>query len=130
MQRSLEQGLQSSGVAASGLVRKRRVREMGLVPRWGRFLRRDQHAGNCPGPNAFSLREEIAMPVYHFEIVDGVRLDDPVGLDCQTEQDAKAKADLIARYIAIDLAELVHEPRCVVVLDQDGTEIYKAAVKT
>ena len=63
------------------------------------------------------------MPVYHFEIVDGVRLDDPVGLDCQTEQDAKAKADLIARYIAIDLAELVHEPRCVVVLDQDGTEI-------
>jgi hypothetical protein len=36
------------------------------------------------------------MPVYHFEIVDGVRLDDPVGLDCQTEQDAKAKADLIA----------------------------------
>jgi hypothetical protein len=70
------------------------------------------------------------MPVYHFEIVDGVRLDDPVGLDCQTEQDAKAKADLIARYIAIDLAELVHEPRCVIVLDQDGTEIYKAALKT
>jgi hypothetical protein len=87
-------------------------------------------ARELPGPNAFSLREEIAMPVYHFEIVDGVRLDDPVGLDCQTEQDAKAKADLIARYIAIDLAELVHEPRCVVVLDQDGTEIYKAAVKT
>jgi hypothetical protein len=24
----------------------------------------------------------------------------------------------------------VHEPRCVVVLDLDGTEIYKAAVKT
>jgi hypothetical protein len=101
-----------------------------LAPALGRFLRRDQRAGNCPGPNAFSLREEIAMPVYHFEIVDGVRLDDPVGLDCQTEQDAKAKADLIARYIAIDLAELVHESRCVVVLDQDGTEIYKAAVKT
>jgi hypothetical protein len=37
---------------------------------------------------------------------------------------------LIARYIAIDLAELVHERRCVVVLDLDGTEIYKAAVKT
>jgi len=70
------------------------------------------------------------MPVYHFEIVDGVRLDDPVGLDCRTEQDAKGQADLIAHYIAIDLAELVHEPRCVVVIDDDGAEIYKAAVKT
>jgi hypothetical protein len=70
---------------------KREFRETGLVPALGRFLRRDQHAGNCPGPNAFSLREEIAMPVYHFEIVDGVRLDDPVGLDCQTEQMPKLR---------------------------------------
>jgi hypothetical protein len=31
------------------------------------------------------------MPVYHFEIVDGVRLDDPVGLDCQTEQMPKLR---------------------------------------
>lgn len=72
------------------------------------------------------------MPVYHFEIADAVRLAlaDPVGLDCQTEQDARAKADLIARYIAIDLSEVANEPRCVVVLDGDGAEIYKVAVKT
>jgi hypothetical protein len=35
------------------------------------------------------------MPVYHFNIVDGVTLEDPVGLDCKSDTDAKIKADLI-----------------------------------
>jgi len=68
------------------------------------------------------------MPIFHFDIADGVRLEDPVGLDCKTEQDAKVTADLIARQIAIDLDD-GQEDRVVVVVDEFGAEIYKAAVK-
>ena len=72
------------------------------------------------------------MPIFHFDIVDiadGVRLEDPVGLDCKSEHDAKRTADLIARQIAMDLSG-DKEPRSVVVVDQTGSEIYKAPVKT
>jgi len=68
------------------------------------------------------------MPVYRFEIADGVRLADPVGLECESEQDAKAKADLIARQIAADVA--LQRARCIIVINEDGAEIYKAAVRT
>jgi hypothetical protein len=56
------------------------------------------------------------MPEYRFEIADGVRLADPVGLDCDSEQDALAKADMIARQIATDIK--LRTARCVVVLDE------------
>lgn len=69
------------------------------------------------------------MPIFHFDIADGVRLEDPVGLDCENEHDAKRTADLIARQIAMDLSG-DKEPRSVVVVDQAGSEIYKAPVKT
>ena len=68
------------------------------------------------------------MPIFHFDIADAVRLEDPVGLDCRNEHDARKTADLIARQIAIDL----HgdgEDRAVVVVDEAGSEIYKAPVK-
>jgi hypothetical protein len=68
------------------------------------------------------------MPVFHFDIADGVRLEDPVGLDCKSEHDARRTADLIARQIAIDLGD-DSEPRSVVVVDEDGSEIYAAPVK-
>jgi hypothetical protein len=68
------------------------------------------------------------MPVFHFDIADAVRLEDPVGLDCKNENDAKKTADLIARQIAIDLAD-DGEERLVVVVDEAGSEIYKAIVK-
>jgi hypothetical protein len=68
------------------------------------------------------------MPIFHFDIADGVRLEDPVGLDCQNEQDAKKTADLIARQIAIDL-DADGEDRSVVVVDEAGSEIYKTRVK-
>ncbi len=32
------------------------------------------------------------MPIYHFDIADGVRLEDPVGLDCKSEGEAKEAA--------------------------------------
>ncbi len=69
------------------------------------------------------------MPIYHFDIADGVRLEDPVGLDCKNENDARKTADLIAYQIAIDLND-DREGRCVVVVDEAGSEIYKAEVKS
>jgi hypothetical protein len=69
------------------------------------------------------------MPIFHFDIADGVRLEDPVGLDCRNANDAKKTADMIARQIAIDL-DADGEERAVVVIDEAGSEIYKATVKT
>ena len=68
------------------------------------------------------------MPIFHFDIADGVRLEDPVGLDCADASDARKTADLIARQIAVDVTDGNHD-RSVVVVDEDGSEIYKAPVK-
>jgi hypothetical protein len=68
------------------------------------------------------------MPIFHFDIADGIRLEDPVGLDCRNENDAKIKADLIARQIAIDLAD-GNQGRSVIVVNEAGSEIYQAPVK-
>jgi hypothetical protein len=68
------------------------------------------------------------MPIYHFDIADGVRLEDPVGLDCKSEREAREAADLIAWQIAIDL-DADGKERAVVVVDEAGSEIYKVAVK-
>ena len=68
------------------------------------------------------------MPIFHFDIADGVRLEDPVGLDCANESAARKTADLIARQIAIDLDDGDHD-RSVVVVDEDGAEIYTTPVK-
>ena len=64
------------------------------------------------------------MPIFHFDIADGVRLEDPVGLDCASEHDARKTADLIARQIAADLIDGRDEQRSVVVADEAGTEIF------
>ena len=68
------------------------------------------------------------MPIFHFDIADDVRLEDPVGLNCANESDARKTADLIARQIAIDLAD-GNPDRSVVVVDEDGSEIYTTPVK-
>ena len=67
------------------------------------------------------------MPIYRFDIADGVRLEDPVGLDCKSEREAKAAADLMARQIATDL-DAHREERAVVVVDEGGSEVYKVPV--
>ena len=41
------------------------------------------------------------MPIFHFDIADGIRLEDPVGLIARAS-DAMEAADLKARQIAID----------------------------
>jgi hypothetical protein len=68
------------------------------------------------------------MPIFHFDIADTVRLEDPVGLDCKSEHEARETADLIARQIAIDL-DADGEDRAVLVIDETGLEIYKAPIK-
>jgi hypothetical protein len=68
------------------------------------------------------------MPIFHFDIDDGVRLEDPVGMDCKSESDARNTADLIARQIAIDVADR-DSHRSVVVVDEAGSEIYKTPVR-
>jgi hypothetical protein len=69
------------------------------------------------------------MPIFHFDVADDVRLEDPVGLDCKSEREAKQTADLIARQIAIDL-DADGEERAVLVIDEAGLEIYKVVVKS
>jgi len=68
------------------------------------------------------------MPIFHFDIADGVRLEDPVGLDCGSEQEAKKTADRIARQIAVDL-DGDGEDRAVVVVDEAGSEIYTTPIR-
>jgi len=68
------------------------------------------------------------MPIFHFDIADGYRLEDPVGMDCANEQDAKRTADLIAHQIAVDVVSDNHE-RCVLVIDESGSEVYRTLVK-
>jgi hypothetical protein len=68
------------------------------------------------------------MPIFHFDIDDGIRLEDPVGMDCKSESDARNTADLIARQIAIDVAD-GDSNRSVVVVDETGSEIYKTRVR-
>jgi hypothetical protein len=68
------------------------------------------------------------MPIFHFDIADDVRLEDPVGLDCRNESDARRTAELIARQIAVDLDD-GNEARSVVVVDEAGSEVFKTPVK-
>jgi hypothetical protein len=72
--------------------------------------------------------EDVSMAQYHFEIVDGFRLADPAGLDCKSEKQARQVAEDIARQIAIDVGET--SARKVVVVDEDGSEIYTTPIKS
>ncbi|MEA2881753.1 MAG: hypothetical protein QOH32_1009 [Bradyrhizobium sp.] len=66
------------------------------------------------------------MPRYRFEIADGVRLVDPVGLDCRDERDARCKAQVIAHRIAEQ--GTWSKARCIVVVDPEGAEIDKVPI--
>ena len=68
------------------------------------------------------------MPIFHFDIADGVRLEDPVGLECRNESDARRTAELFALQIAVDLDD-GNEARSVVVIDEAGSEIFQTPVK-
>jgi hypothetical protein len=68
------------------------------------------------------------MPKFHFEIVDGYNIEDPVGIDLKSKDQAKALANDIARQIAIDVGGTA--ARNVVVVDDEGEEVYKASIDT
>jgi hypothetical protein len=65
------------------------------------------------------------MPKFHFEIIDGYKIEDPVGLDCKSTEQAKEIAVNIAKQIAVDIGPEVARR----MVDDDGTEIYKVPVK-
>ncbi|MDB5616022.1 hypothetical protein [Tardiphaga sp.] len=67
------------------------------------------------------------MTKYHFEIVDGYRLEDPVGFELPSEDQARAVAQEIAKQIAIDISS--ESTRNVVVVDEDGKEVFKTPIK-
>jgi hypothetical protein len=52
--------------------------------------------------------QEAPMPRFHFEIVDGFKIEDPVGMELPSEEQAKQLAANIARQIAIDVKD-IHE---------------------
>jgi hypothetical protein len=62
------------------------------------------------------------MPRYYFDLANGHRLADPSGLDCRDDEDAKAKAEVIAREITADAPPGSVERR-VTVLDESGKKI-------
>jgi hypothetical protein len=67
------------------------------------------------------------MPKYHFEIVDGFRLEDPIGQDCSSNAQAETVANKMARQIAEDIHRDDHD-RKVVVLDGNGAVVYKTPI--
>ena len=67
------------------------------------------------------------MPKYHFEIVDGYTIEDPVGLDCKSEDQALEIARSIARQIEIDVKN--SGARKVSVKTDEGQEVHKVPIK-
>jgi hypothetical protein len=66
------------------------------------------------------------MPRFHFPIVDGTTLHDPVGIDLKNASEAKALAKSIAGQLRA-VAPDTH--RSVVAVDDDGNEIHKVPVQ-
>jgi hypothetical protein len=56
------------------------------------------------------------MPKFHFPIVDGTKLDDPVGV-LKNKSQAKLHADAIAQFVVLISAS---SERTVVVIKEDG----------
>ena len=91
-----------------------------------RFGNPDQR--NATQHDGIDSPEEIQCPFFISILMTAVRLEDPVGMDCKSESDARNTADLIARQIAIDVAD-GDSNRSVVVVDEAGSEIYKTRVR-
>jgi hypothetical protein len=70
----------------------------------------------------------MAMPKFHFEIVDGYRIEDPVGLELNDAKEAVKVAEAIAKQIAIEVSET--SVRKVEVVTEDGERLHRAAVKS
>jgi hypothetical protein len=67
------------------------------------------------------------MPKYHFEIIDGFRLEDPIGQDCSSDVQARHLAERMARQIAEDIQH-DDSDRKVIVLNDHGDEVYNTPI--
>jgi hypothetical protein len=67
------------------------------------------------------------MPHYYFDIKNGHRLIDPAGLDCSDDDDAIAKAKLIATQISQDAPKQAGQ-RHIAILNSDRAEVFKIPV--
>jgi hypothetical protein len=68
------------------------------------------------------------MPRFHFEIIDGYKIEDPVGMDLKGKDRAKTLANAIAKQIAVDVGGAA--ARDVVVINDEGEEVYKTPIDT
>jgi hypothetical protein len=66
------------------------------------------------------------MPRFHFPIVNGHRLEDPVGVELRDSDAARCHAKTIARHVS-DVGNKT--PRNVIAEDEHGGQVAKAAVK-
>jgi hypothetical protein len=66
------------------------------------------------------------MPKFHFELIDGYRIEDPRGMDLANDRQAVALADQIAEQIAKDVGP--NFLKAVVVKTDSGEEIYKTPI--
>ena len=67
------------------------------------------------------------MSKFHFEIVDGYTIEDPKGMELQTEQQAKRIAEEMAKQIANDVED--DSFKNVVVKTAAGKVIHKTPIK-
>ncbi|VIO74062.1 DUF6894 family protein [Bradyrhizobium ivorense] len=67
------------------------------------------------------------MPRFHFEVVDGYTIEDPLGVELPTEDQAKAIAHRMAEQISNDVAD--ESLSAVVVKTDSGKEIYTAPIR-
>ena len=67
------------------------------------------------------------MPHYYFDIKDGHRLVDPSGLNFKNDDDALAKAEVIAIGISLD-KPAVDPERHIAVLNDSRKEIFRVPV--
>jgi hypothetical protein len=66
------------------------------------------------------------MPRFHFPIVDGTTLHDPVGTELKDDEAARKHAESIARHVS----NIGHKKqRNVLAEREDGSEVHKAPVQ-
>lgn len=66
------------------------------------------------------------MPKYHFPIVDGTKLEDPVGIELPDTAAARQHAERVAEYVE---STRPRKPRTVIAVDDSGEELHRAPVK-
>jgi hypothetical protein len=75
--------------------------------------------------SAGTLEAELSR--YFFDVKNGHRLVDPAGLDCRNDKEARDRAVLIARQIALEAP--ASNGRHVAVLNSDRQEVGKVPIK-